>query len=277
MNIPAFVSERFVVTVETPEDRRKVFQLLFGKKDGSLLVSFPYYQDAVGFLTLVTLKAKTEYPASISLLDGGKVTGHKVKYVHHPDGEVHFSQDGKICTTVRKKSVPLSTAEGHIFTIQLQGLRDFKYLSSSESNPIPTNKKTFLNFRFEGTSPEAIKFVAHWYKKSALIERAISFGTTPQFIIESSNRSKSVGMLISDPFLRSNDDYYLLIMCEAVPILDRTSYSALTFMGGFDSKDVALDHDRDTKFLTLSYPASDTYETLKIQLGSVDYVDPFSI
>lgn len=277
MDIPAFVSERFVVAIETPDDRRKVFQVLFGKKDGSLFVSFPYYKDAAGFLTLATLKAKTEYPTSISLLDGGKVTGHKVKYVHHPDGEVHFSQDRKILTTVRKASVPLSTAEGHIFTIQLQGLKDFERLRPNEINPVLTNKKTILNFRFEGTSPEAVKFVGHWYRKSALIERSVSFGTTPQFIVEKPDRSKAVGMLISDPFLHSNDHYYLLIICEAVPMLDRTNYSALAFMGGFDPKEIVFGHDRDTKFLTLSYPASDTYETLKKQLGSVDYIDPLEM
>lgn len=192
-------------------------------------------------------------------------------------GMVHFSQDRKILTTVRKASVPLSTAEGHIFTIQLQGLKDFERLRPSEINPVLTNKKTILNFRFEGTSPEAVKFVGHWYRKSALIERSISFGTTPQFIVEKPDRSKAVGMLISDPFLHSNDHYYLLIICEAVPMLDRTNYSALTFMGGFDPKEIVFGHDRDTKFLTLSYPASDTYETLKKQLGSVDYIDPLEM
>lgn len=77
-----------------------------------------------------------KYPASLSLLDGGKVTGHKVKYSHHPDGRVHFSQDGKIRTVIQKKSIPLSEAEGHLFTVQLQGLKDFGELSAKEKQPL---------------------------------------------------------------------------------------------------------------------------------------------
>src|SRR5262245_14454668 len=107
MYIPAFVSERFVITVETLEGRRKIFQILFRRSDGSLFVSFPYYKDIHGVLNLVTLRAQATYPLSFSIVDGGKVTGHKVKYSHHPDGRVHFSQDGKIRTVIQKNSMPL--------------------------------------------------------------------------------------------------------------------------------------------------------------------------
>lgn len=146
MNLPAFISERFVITVETGDDRRKVFQVLFQKSDGSLFVSFRYFKDVAGLLTLVTLNARTKYPTSVSLLDGGKVTGHKVKYSHHPDGRVHFSQDGKVRTVIQKKSIPLSEAEGHLFTVQLQGLKDFSELSAKEKQPLLSGKKQYSIF-----------------------------------------------------------------------------------------------------------------------------------
>ena len=277
MNIPAFASERFIITVETTEDRRKIFQILFRRKDGSLFVSFPYYKDTTGLLTLATLRAKTEYPASLSLIDGGKVTGHKVKYTHHPDGSVHFSQDGKILTKVRKESVPLSESDGHIFTAQLQGLEDFTSLRKKEQKPLLSDKKTILNFRFEGNSPEAFKFVGHWYKKSSLLERISQFGDKPWFICEKPDNTKVFGMLISDPFLNTQDTYYLLLTCEGIPRLDKDRYSTLTFLGGFDRRELALNHNEDTSFLTLAYPATESYQDLITQIGTVDYVEPIGI
>jgi hypothetical protein len=41
-------------------------------------------------------------------------------------------------------------------------------------------------------------------------------------------------------------------------------------MGGFDDPKTALDHDKDTSFLALSYPTS-SYNSLVEKLGSVDY------
>ena len=272
--IPAFVSERFVITLETASDRRKVFQLLFRKNDGSLFVNFPYYKHTRGLLTLATLKAKTSYPTSLSLIDGGKVTGHKVKYSHHPDGRVHFSQDGKIRSKVRKQSVALSEAEGHIFTIQLQGFDDFKALDAKEREPLLSPKKTILNYRFMGKPPEAFKFVGHWHNRKSLLAMTSQMGKKPWFMWTRSGGSNVMGMIIADPFIKSGQECYLLLSCEVIPRLDKERYSTLTFMGGFDPKHIALDHAKDTSFLTLAYPSSESYEDLEKQIGTVDYVKP---
>ena len=276
MNIPAFASERFVITVETGQDRRKLFQIMFRKSDGSLFLSFPYYKDVAGLLTLATLRARAQYPASLSLLDGGKVTGHKVKYSHHPDGHVHFSQDGKIRTAIRKRSIPLLEAEGHLFTIQLQGLSDFSELDRKERLPLLSDKKTILNFRFEGSPPDAIKFVGHWHKKTSLLRRISQFGSKPWFICEKSDGSTAFGMLLRDAFLESGEDY-LLLTCEAIPLVDKGRFSTLTFVGGFDRREIALDHAQDTSFLALAYPATESYEELRDQIGSVDHATPVGI
>lgn len=274
MNIPAFASERFVITIETTDGRNKLFQILFQKKNGSLFVSFPYYKDTTGFLTLATLRAKAEYPSSLSLIDGGKVTGHKVKYSHHPDGSVHFSQDGKILTKVRKKSVSLAESDGHIFTIQLKGLRDFNTLKKNELKQLLSNKKTILNFRFEGDPPEGFKFIGHWYKKSSLLKRVSTFGSNPQFVCEKPDNTKTFGMLIRNPFLNVNEECYLLLSCEAIPILDKDRYSTLTFIGGFDQKEILRNNDVDTRFLALAYPATESYQDMVKKIGTVDYVKP---
>lgn len=270
LNLPAFVSERFVITVEVGDDRRKLFQLLFGKKDGSLFVSFPYYKETVGLLTLATLRARQSYPTSISLTNSGKVTGHRVKYTHHPDGRAHFSQSGRIRTEVLRNAVPLIAADGHLFTLQIQGLRDFSELRDREKQPVMTLQKTILNFRFEGSPPEAIKFVGHWHSASSLAQKVSQVGQKPWFVTEKSDGSRGFGMLIQDTFLQSQDPYYLLLTCEAIPILDKGRYSTLTFVGGFDRREIAFDHNQDTSFLALAYPSTDSYEDLLRRIGSVD-------
>lgn len=69
---------------------------------------------------MATMHKGQQYPTSLSLIDGGKVTSHKVKYSHHPDGRTHFSQDGKIFTKVIKSSASFDEVDGHLFTVQFQ-------------------------------------------------------------------------------------------------------------------------------------------------------------
>ncbi|MBM3156464.1 MAG: hypothetical protein FJ004_04180 [Chloroflexi bacterium] len=273
MDIAAFISERFVITVETVQERRKLFQILFQRTDGSLFVAFPYYAKTRGLLTLATLRAKTKYPASLSLIDGGKVTGHRVKYSHHPDGAVHFSQDRKILTMVRKQSVRLSEQEGHIFTVLVQGLKDFQGLKQKEMKPLLTDKKTILNYKFDPGQPEALKFVGHWYKESSFVNRILKVGNRPWVTCKKSDNSIVQGLIISDPFLNSDGNHYLLLTCEGIPMLDKDRYSTLIFMGGFDQKEIALNHELDTQFLTLAYPSTGSYEELLRQIGTVDYIE----
>lgn len=270
MNIPAFKSERFVITVEAPAHRRKVFQVLFRKRDGSVFVAFPYYVDTPGILSLATLRAGIPYPASFSLRDGGKVTGHKVKFSHHPDGRVHFSQDGKIRTQIVKSSTSLTEADGHLFTIQLQGLGDFAAARGDELQPVLGPKKTILNFRFEPTEPEAIKFVGHWYSESALVRRISQFGSKPWFASEKPDGTIVMGALIENSFLGTEHRNCLLLTCEPIPKLDKDRFSTVTFIGGFDPRTIALNHEMDTSFLALAYPATGSYDDLVRQIGSVD-------
>lgn len=270
MNIPAFVSERFVITIEAGGVRKKLFQIMFQKKDGSLFLAFPYYKDTTGILTLATLNADSTYPTHLPLKVGGKVTGHKVKYTHHPDGTAHFSQDSKILSKIRKQSVPLKNSDGHIFTVQLQGLHDFTSLKEREKRPTLTTKKTILNFNFEGEPPVAYKFVGHWYTQNSLLNKITQFGNKPWFVCEKPDNTKSFGMLISNSFLNTDEPNYLLLTCEGIPFLGDHD-SQLTFIGGFDHKNTALDHGKDTQFLTLAYPITEDYKDLVNEIGTVDY------
>ena len=267
MDIPAFISENIVITVETSNERRKVFQIKFQEKDGSFFVSFPYYKPSTGLLTQATIKKSQK---KFSLSDNGKVTNQKVKFTYHPDGRVHFSQDRKIYTAIRNNSTPLSKADWHIFSVIIQGLKDFGDLKPNEREPLLSSKKTILNFRFEGDSPEAIKFIAHWYSKTSLLTRVSHFGNKPWFIDDMPNSSRTVGAIIGNPFIKGPDEYYLLLACEGIPIIDKGNYSNLIFIGGFSS--IKDEHNDEINFLALLYPASKSYEDLVQLVGTVDYV-----
>jgi hypothetical protein len=79
-----------------------------------------------------------------------------------------------------------------------------------------------------------------------------------------------MGALIENGFLGTQHRNYLLLTCEPIPKLDKDRFSTVTFIGGFDPRSVALNHERDTSFLALAYPATDSYDDLVHQLGSVD-------
>ena len=157
--------------------------------------------------------------------------------------------------------------------------KHFNNLKKREQKPLLSEKKTILNFRFEGEPPEAIKFVGHWYKKSSLLKRISQFGNKPWFVCEKTDRTKAFGMLISNPFLNIHDTCYLLLTCEGITTLDKERYSTLTFLGGFDHRGIALNHNMDTKFLTLAYPATESYQDLinhiksEAELGRKFYKD----
>ena len=268
--MPSFKSEKITVAVATDAHRCKLFQVGFQRRDGSLFISFPYYRDAHGLLCHATLQAGKQYPGQLDLTEGGKFTSHKVKYSHHPDGNVLFSQDGKIYSEVRKKSVPLDAASGHLFTVQVQGLADYDRVAPDEKQPSATARRTRINFLFQGNPPEAVKFVGHYYQESQLASMIVANGTEPWISLMRPDKSQVLGAIIQNPYLGNQEASYLLLFCEAIPRLDAENDSALIFLGGFDDPKTALNHNKDTSFLALSYPTS-SYDSLISKLGSVDY------
>lgn len=102
-------SERYLITIEIEDRRYKVMKIIFGGKDGSLYVSFPYFKYSQGIVSIGTVSEGTQ-TTQVKLETAGKVTSHLVKYARHPDGRAHFSQDGKILTKITKQSVPLAEA-----------------------------------------------------------------------------------------------------------------------------------------------------------------------
>lgn len=144
MKLTLLTSEMFVIGVETPSGEFKSFQINC-KCDGSILVPFPHYKKySPAQLIKGTLRAGRGIGEDLSVW--GSVTAHRMKYTHHVGGEAHFSQDGKILTRIRNNANLLPSYEGHMFTIQLQGLQDLKRQTERDTRD---RRKTVDSLRFE--------------------------------------------------------------------------------------------------------------------------------
>lgn len=266
-----FRSSCFVLAVGVAPQYYKICQILFSKKDGSLFVNFPYFKHSRGLVSVVTLRGGTKIPTNADLKPGGKVTSHLVKYAHHPNGRVHFSQAGQVLSQIKKQSLPLGAAQEHIFTIQLQGLTAFDAINPDKDLEPPSEKRTVLKFQFTEKEPAAIKLVGRWYSYDELKNRMTGIVQGPRIQARTLSGQMYNGFLLSPPLNNPMSRYILLVICEAIPILDKKEPTALTFIGGFDPPDVINNLSVDTKFLALSYPASN-YRRLLKQLGSIDYM-----
>src|SRR5213593_1534618 len=103
--LKAYGADRVVIGVRNSSIHKKIFQINFKSKDGSLFVSVPYANLGVGRVGVV--ECPPGDPNALLFGDNALVTTHAVKYSHHPDGQAHFSQDGKVFTRIRRKAVPL--------------------------------------------------------------------------------------------------------------------------------------------------------------------------
>lgn len=266
----SFHSERYVVTVGVDVHRYKVLQIIFGRRDSSLFVNFPYFKHSEGLVSLVTFPGDNKRSTNLNLEPGGKVTSHRVKYAHHSDGMAHFSQTGRVLSLVRKQSIPLAKAEGHIFSVQLQYLRDFEVANPKKDSGLYTSRRTVLTFNLGKSKPEAIKIVGRWYSRATLLSRFKGMVLGPKVPCETPIGKRYWAFLLAPPRGTPTQEYALLLTCEEIPRLDKQRRSALVFIGGFDHHAIVNDLSRDTTFLALSYPASNPKE-LAQRLGSIDY------
>jgi len=237
---------------------RRISKIRFGV-DGSIYVFFPGFISSKGILCNATLKSGS---TTVDLADGGAITSHLVKYAHHPDGEAHFSQDGKIKTEIRKKAVPLAQQRGHLFSIQAQNFGSFPRLEG--------NKKRTLTFNL-APDIEAIKIAAWRFPLSDIqFPDEILPGAAP---ILQTPHGNHIGLFFLPPENFPFSDVMLFLAIETTPALSQDNSAHLIFTGAFDPPEFALDHDKDTQFIAFAYPCAD-YETLSKKLESVDLASP---
>ena len=262
-----FRSERIVVATSGPQPR-KLFQILFGKKDGSIFVDFPFYLNTEGIASQLAFGAGAGQ-RELSLVDQGKVTSHLVKYSHHPDGRAHFSQDGKVFTMVKRQSVRLEDASGHLFTVLCIGLGNFA-AAAPDDLTTATRKKNCVRFSVSSNA-RAVRFIGMVYSLTELRARSNGNPLTRWTTTVDSDGTRREAAICAPPLGRPGQFKPLVLSMQEMPEFVVAKLSTLIFLGGFDSKSVAYDHAQDTSFLALMYPA-DNIEQLKTQIGSMDFM-----
>lgn len=261
--MPTLRSSKFTVGVRQNGNYHKLFKIIFhyGKKSGNcyLMIDLPYFAQSKGLLSQISSKNEE----SLSLIPGGKVTSKRVKFNHPLDGNVHFSSDGKIYTRIRNQARRLDNSIGHLFTIQLQGIDDFK-ISSIDQKRNRANEID-LDFDLEEDNPEAIKFVGFWYKVTDIRGSVIPGKKTPKFVFRDGSYHGFV-VAPAQGFPLSN--YVLLLSGMPITSLNNSGKPIISFIGGFSE----ANQGENLTFLGCIYPCED-YESLLQNIGSVDYPD----
>lgn len=259
-NVDAIRAERVVCTVRAGQLWVKAFQVVF-HKDGSFFISFPYFRHRTGLLSISSIPANGSRASQVNLEHGGKVTSHLVKYSHHLDGRAHFSQDGKIFTAIKRKSIALNTQHGHIFSLLIQGLNAL----DPATDGLRSTKRTAVEFAME--PPEAVKFVGRWFDVNAMrfSNPTPTIGPVVRSLDPDGNQTDQI--FTASPF--ANAHHVLAISCIPIPSLGPEPEIFL-FYGGFSSPEIMTDPTKEAGFLAFLYPVLDA-EKLRERLGSVDF------
>jgi len=262
MNIKGLVSNKFTIRIILDGKIYKILKIIFSNRDGSIFITFPYFKESNGIVSILKLPANKMPPLTLNLdTELGKVTSNLVKYSHHPDGHVLFSQDKRVYSYPKnKRALPLYINVGHLFTTQFQNIDFFK--KDNRCNDVPVD----LYFH---RKPEALKIVGRWQKIPNYSyfdkEQIIKYTLNPQKI-------KEPVIILKQPTNMPFHNHILLIHKYEIPKLNKKEEGVLTFIGGFDSKEVANDLSKDFYCLGMSYPISNKDELAKI-IGSIDYKD----
>ena len=194
-----------------------------------------------------------------------------VKFSYPPDGNAHFSQDGKVYTKVRKVCPPINKIEGHFFTVQIQGLDFFEQFELGNEKTSNPKQRSFIEAKLGNKTPPAIKIVGMLYSRANLRSRSPSQFAGP--IIDAKDTAGNLRKVcICAPPIETgvNADINLLLSCEPIPLFNKTKAATLFFSGGFDERSVVEDWTKDTTFLALVYPAQNVAE-LTQTIGSIDF------
>jgi hypothetical protein len=203
----------------------------------------------------------------VNLENGGKVTSHRIKYSHHPDGRAHFSQDGKIFTAIKRQSLPLESHHGHLFTLSIQGPHALEAASESRDADGIAAQRSVISFRLEQT-PDAIKFVGRWLDINRMRVSEPDAIVGPRHAMLDPDGVRTDAILIANP--NASAKHVLAISCVAIPMLSSESEIFL-FHGAFDSPETMTDPTKGAGFLAFLYPISEATK-VRERVGSVDYI-----
>jgi hypothetical protein len=99
----------------------------------------------------------------------------------------------------------------------------------------------------------------------------IAIGHKKLFVCMSEDgKTKTQGILLSNPLPINNEEYFLMVTFEVIPMFDQERKASLNFLGGFDNPTIVEDISKETTFLAFTYPVMEIEELAK-EIGSIDF------
>jgi hypothetical protein len=219
-----------------------------------IFVNFPYQPDEPGLISRVELPAGSS--RTFNLTDTADATTQKVKYSHPIDGNSHFSQTGKVRTTVYNQACRLDASAGHFFSADFSGLALFRKCKDNALG---------VQFEFDTAHPvDPLHCAGYWLQLPPDIEPG-SIGNPIYW--EASGRTTQA-VAIAPPIESPFNGWILGISARRG--LDALAVDpgkfGLRFVGGFAEN--LADPSEPSSFLAMQYPADTDISVLRI----VDYI-----
>jgi hypothetical protein len=226
-------------------------------------------------LSVVTIP-EGQHSGEVYLDKEGRCTSDRVKYSHHVSGEALFSLTGQISSEIRRKSVPLRNAAGHLFTVIAQGITEFAAANRPRDRANLTTGRANLTFQLGEPTPEAIRFVGRLYdaRKLSLFgdgEPPDRLGPTLRLRIADDDKLTE-GFAIANPH-DAADQMLIVITCHLTTKVNVNREAVMLFLGGFDPPEQTTDTQCATSSLAFTYPA-DNFDELQKLLGTIDLRSP---
>jgi hypothetical protein len=258
-------SDLYVIGINDGGVERKLFQIIPGN-DGSLYASFPYTPFDRGRVGTITLPANYDESEGVVIGDEFPFTSHNVKYSHHPDGAVHFSQTGRVRSVIRKTGVPFGSISGHIFSVVFQGIERFERLDRAKKT---RNRHTHVFSAPVGVG-DAYKFVAHVHSERELAQRTVGSEGGPFIKTIDARGRLAWAVVLVTKFVSDKSRKFILLKLERAERMRSDQDEFMMFIGGFDPPEIALDLSKDTRALMFFYPDNECSPEIIHKLGTID-------
>jgi hypothetical protein len=232
--IRAIAAPRVLIGVGDTYAYRKVLLLVFSS-DGSVFVQWPYFCRSEGLLASLAFPGGRA-EGTHDLGKTGRITSHHVKYAHHTDGEVHFSQDGRILTRIRRTSFRLDGPTGQLFQFGAYDLTGFTEHLLDESS----QKRPEVLWTYPSGVPAALSIVGKWYRRDRLQELVLpeieEIGPHAALFDDETDSEQDVVFVgqLTEWESRSN---LLMLSCKAVRLPKGIHRPTIIFMAGGDAED----------------------------------------
>jgi hypothetical protein len=278
-SIRAFTAEFFDVVLNIGEERRKAckIQFRFLKQGLAAYVHMSSFGYTYGRLRRVEFKGAVSGPESVSFMEGGITTTRMMKYNHPPDGNAHFSQDGKVHSYFAK-SKPLRTVAGHLFSFHFWGADAFDLAGTKEARP-PTSKRATVNLYADpelAADQVAGRIVGWCYPRSVVplvgpIDPVAGPAEPAAWTVESGEVRQT--LVIAPPNPPPVDDLIFFVTFHPMDRSTGPDYPVLVFMGGFNASRDQTRTDSYSNCLALKYSEEeDDFEEMVRLCGSIDYM-----